>query len=121
MECSIFGSAWVADDDARTLARIVREALDATVTRGDALDRMRLANEAQLSEQLNCQKPLNLFRLSGLPESFWDDFQSRLAQLRGGLYLPPSVVLVLKGAAALGPHRQLRMALPTPSPKAKVS
>ena len=102
MQAFVLLAAWSPDDRSRALAIDVLAAIDATMTRADAVDRLRLANEAQLSEQLNCRKPLNLFRLAPLPDVFWDEFLDRLATRRGGLYIPPIAVLVLKGAAALG-------------------
>jgi hypothetical protein len=105
-------AAWVADERARAIAMDVRDAIDAVMTRKEAADLMRLANEQQLSEQLSCVKPLNLFRLASLPEAFWDAFQERMAARRGATYLTPSVVVLLKGAAALGHRPMLKLGAP---------
>lgn len=103
-------AAWVATDGARMLARAIRDAIDSTMTRSEANAYMRLGNEALLSEQLNCQKPLNLFRLGEMPAAFWDAFETQLAAARDGLYLTPSTVAVLRGAAVVsGRKRMLRM------------
>lgn len=113
MEVILFPlAAWSPDDDARSFAADVRDAIDATVTRKVATDLMRLTSEAQLSEQLSCAKPLNVFRLTALPDAFWDALLERQAARRGGVYLPPGVVVLLKGAAMLGWRRTLRMTLP---------
>lgn len=110
-----FLAAWVPTEKARTLARAIADAIDATMTRKDAADRMRLTNrngepnEALLSEQLSCQKPLNLFRLAEMGEAFWDALELKLAEYRGGLYLTPGTVAVLRGASLIGRRRMLRM------------
>lgn len=109
----IFASAWIADADARRFAEDVRDAIDATMTRKEAVAYLRLTSEAQLSEQLNCQKPLNVYRLVAMPDRFWDALLDRRATRRGGMYLPPHLTTLLRGAAFLGWKRGvIRMALP---------
>jgi len=106
-------AAWVPTDGARALARVIRDAIDATMTRTEASACMRLNNEALLSEQLNCQKPLNIFRLGEMPAKFWDVCLEKLAEQQDGLYLTPGTVVVLRGAAAMS-GRKRGMARMTP-------
>lgn len=108
-------AVWVVDDRARAFASDVRDAIDAVLTRSEAASLMRLTNKneqpnvAELSAQLNCQKPLNVFRLTALPDAFWDALAVRQADRRGGMYLAPPVVELLRGAAKLGPKRMLKV------------
>lgn len=105
-------SAWMPDDKARAFASDVRDAIDATITRKEAWSLMRLANEGDLSAQLNCQKPLNAFRLMHLPDPTIDVLLSKMSDRRGGMYLSPRFVVLLHGAAAMGNRQMVRMGLP---------
>lgn len=117
-------AAWSPDDRAREFAEDVSAAIDATrlpdgsrLTRKDAAFLMRLTNKneqpnvAELSAQLSCQKPLNVFRLTALPPEFWDELYKRQAERRGGMYFTPSCVTLMRGAANLGWRTMLRMPL----------
>lgn len=91
---------WIPTDEARQLATIVREELDAMYPRKVSADIARL-KESDLSEQLNCAEPLNFYRLAAFGPLFWNRILKRLARLHGGEYLEPEVVTLLNGAAQL--------------------
>ena len=91
---------WVPTDEARQLAKAVREELDAMYPRKVSADILRL-KESDLSLQLNCAEPLNFFRLAALGPLFWQRILKRLAGLYGGAYLDPEIVTLLHGAAQL--------------------
>ena len=91
---------WAPDDRSRAFAQDVASAIDATLTRKEAAALLQI-KEPLLSEWLSCERPLNAFRLTALPESFWHALMGRLAERRGGYYLAPDMVTLLRGAAAL--------------------
>lgn len=99
-----FMQPWTPTDAARAFAEDVAAALDAVFphNRMAAADALGL-KLADLSQQLSCQKPLNLYRLTSpdIPDRFWDELFERRAARRGGLYLRAEIVTVLKGAASL--------------------
>lgn len=109
--------AWTPSDAAREFAQDLRDAIDATMTRHQAALAMGLVrrdgvtpNEAELSAQLNCQKPLNVFRLTAITDvAFWDELQARIAERRGGMYLTAGFVMLLHGAATIGGKKMARM------------
>lgn len=89
-----------ADTAARLFAQDVAAAIDAALTRKEAATVMGI-REALLSEWLAASRPLNAFRLLALPAAFWNELLKRLARRRGGAYLEPEVVTLLKGAAEM--------------------
>jgi hypothetical protein len=91
---------WHADDRSRAFAQDVSAAIDATLTRKEAAALLQI-KEPLLSEWLACARPMNAFRLTALPETFWHALMVRLAERRGGYYFTPEIVTLLRGAAAL--------------------
>lgn len=93
--------AWQPTDRARVFADDVRAAiLSAGMNYSEAADAMGMSL-CDLSEALACRKPLNVFRLSDMPDTFWEAFDSRRAKRRGGMYLSADMVLLLRGATLL--------------------
>lgn len=92
---------WVPTQQARELAEDVRETLDAHYPRKVSSELLGL-KESDLSEQLNCTEPLNLYRLSALIGTpFWNALLKRFARRVGGEYLDPTTCTLLAGAAHL--------------------
>lgn len=89
--------------DADQFRRDVIAALnDAQIAHKEAAALMQLS-EPVLSRQLNGEPSthLSLWRLSALPEAFWNAFDRRRAERRGAVLLTPHLVMLLRGAANL--------------------
>lgn len=87
-------------DESALLARDVAAAIDSVLPRKVAAQTIGVS-EADLSLQLSGVKPLNIFRLTALPEAFWHALLDKRAQRIGGLYVRPDLVTLLQGASRL--------------------
>lgn len=101
----MFLARWIPTRDEQEVARCVREEVDARYNRKESADRMGLPL-SDWSEQLNCQQPLNFYRLVRFRgTAFWDAFMRRIARLDGGEYIDAQTVALLNGAARLSQNR----------------
>lgn len=100
MFCLLMPFAYIQTAESLRLAVDVQAAIDATMPRKEAASLLGIS-EADLSHQLAGRKPLNLFRLTSLPDAFWHALLEKRALHHGGIYVRPDVVDLLKGAAGL--------------------
>lgn len=103
--------AYAPTQESRFLASDVASAIDSVMPRKEAAGLIGIS-EADLSLQLSGLKPMNVFRLTSLPEAFWHALLEKRAARIGGMYVRPDLVTLLQGAS------RLRRGMATMRPKA---
>ena len=121
----VFVAKWQPTDKAREMADDIREEVDARFARKESAELVGLP-QSDWSEQLNCQQPLNIYRLFGLlahpaGQSFWNALLKRMARRQGGEYIDPQTVTLLNGAARIAQNRPVISMLMPESEKAEVA
>jgi hypothetical protein len=107
--CKVIGCILAAfaghTDASREDANALRDAIAAMgLKHADVADGMGLSDEKQLSRQLAGSEPLNLWRLSNLPD-LRNKFDAIRAERRGAILLEPGMVALLRGLLAVGRDR----------------
>jgi hypothetical protein len=101
---------WTQHTDAsRLLASDVCAALAACGLSQKAAALEMGLHPSDFNRQLAGLDPLNLWRLTALPSSFWMALCHRQAERIGAALLEPEQIALLRGAAAMGSRRMLKM------------
>jgi len=100
-------AAWIGHTDrSRALAQCIDGARRALGwTEKELADKMGLCSREELAQMLAGRKPLNLFRLADLPDTFHAAYDARRAGLRGAVVLEAPDLSLIRGACALGEKR----------------
>jgi hypothetical protein len=126
----IFAVAFTGHTDrSRALAMCIKHAIDTLGWTHEYTASLMGLRREELDHQLAGRKPLNLWRLAELPDAFQAAYDARRAQLRGACVLEPPDLALIRGAAALGTRRMVKLTLPlgnaaaspAASPKARMA